>query len=31
MLADWTEDERTDFARHLKRFNEAMASHDEGK
>jgi DNA-binding MarR family transcriptional regulator len=31
MLADWTEDERTEFARLMKRFNEAMASHDEGK
>lgn len=31
MLADWTEQERTEFARLMKRFNEAMAAHDEGK
>jgi len=31
MLADWTEQERAEFARQLKRFNEAMAAQDEGK
>jgi DNA-binding MarR family transcriptional regulator len=31
MLADWTERERTEFARLMARFNEAMAAHDEGK
>jgi DNA-binding MarR family transcriptional regulator len=31
MLADWTVGERTEFARLMRRFNEAMAAHDEGK
>ena len=31
LLADWTEDERVEFARLMRRFNEALTAHDEGK
>jgi DNA-binding MarR family transcriptional regulator len=31
MLADWTDAERDEFARLMRRFNEAMAAHEEGK
>ena len=31
MLADWTEPELAEFARLMRRFNAAMAAHDEGK
>ena len=31
MLADWTEQERAEFALLMRRFNAAMAAHDEGK
>ena len=31
LLTDWTEDERVEFARLMRRFNEALTAHDEGK
>lgn len=31
ILADWTEAERIEFARLMRRFNEALSAHDEGK
>ena len=31
LLADWTDAERTEFARLMRRFNEALTAHDEGK
>jgi DNA-binding MarR family transcriptional regulator len=31
LLADWTEAERIEFARLMRRFNEALTAHDEGK
>jgi DNA-binding MarR family transcriptional regulator len=31
LLADWTEAERVEFARLMRRFNAALTAHDEGK
>jgi len=31
LLTDWTEDERVEFSRLMRRFNEALTAHDEGK